>query len=144
MSSVGSVKWFNKKAGYGFITVSSGEESGSDIFVHHSSLSCEEDQYRYLVQGEYVSFTLEATSTDDVDSSHKWKAVSVTGMSGGKLMCEAQRRAVPSDGSPRAPRRGGRGPREVRQTLPSHVPGHDWVLMKSRRAPGPTEPSLDA
>ena len=37
----GRVKWFNNKAGYGFITVTDGSRSGSDIFVHHSSIQVE-------------------------------------------------------------------------------------------------------
>jgi cold shock CspA family protein len=32
----GRVKWFNNKAGYGFITATDGPNSGTDIFVHHS------------------------------------------------------------------------------------------------------------
>ena len=38
-SSCGRVKWFNNKAGYGFITISSDEQSGEDVFVHHSAIS---------------------------------------------------------------------------------------------------------
>ena len=45
---VGRVKWFNNKAGYGFITVTDGDRSGSDIFVHHSAINVESQQYRYL------------------------------------------------------------------------------------------------
>ena len=41
----GRVKWFNNKAGYGFITVTDGSRSGSDIFVHHSSIQVENQQY---------------------------------------------------------------------------------------------------
>jgi len=32
---VGMVKWFNNKAGYGFITACEGEQKGKDIFVHY-------------------------------------------------------------------------------------------------------------
>ena len=35
-SLIGRVKWFNNKAGYGFITVTDGSRSGTDVFVHHS------------------------------------------------------------------------------------------------------------
>ena len=35
----GRVKWFNSRAGYGFVTVTAGDHSGGDVFVHHSSLS---------------------------------------------------------------------------------------------------------
>lgn len=55
---LGRVKWFNNKAGYGFITVTDGSRSGTDIFVHHSSVNVENQQYKYLVQGEYVEFDL--------------------------------------------------------------------------------------
>jgi len=48
----GRVKWFNNKAGYGFITVTDGSQSGSDIFIHHSAISVADQQYKYLVQGE--------------------------------------------------------------------------------------------
>jgi CspA family cold shock protein len=84
---IGRVKWFNNKAGYGFITVTDGERSGSDIFVHHSTISVENQQYKYLVQGEYVEFSeVEATS-----GPHKHQASNVLGVRGGKLMCETRR-----------------------------------------------------
>ena len=84
---IGRVKWFNNKAGYGFITVTDGVRSGSDIFVHHSAISVENQQYKYLVQGEYVEFSeVEATS-----GPHKHQASNVLGVKGGKLMCETRR-----------------------------------------------------
>ena len=61
-SEIGCVKWFNNKAGYGFITVTDGSKAGSDIFVHHSSIQIDTEQYKYLVQGEYVEFSLSAVS----------------------------------------------------------------------------------
>jgi len=45
----GRVKWFNSKAGFGFITVTDGDKSGSDVFVHHSALEVENQQYKYLI-----------------------------------------------------------------------------------------------
>ena len=54
--SNGRVKWFNNKAGYGFLTVSSGDEEGSDVFVHHTAIQVGEEQFKYLVEGEYVEF----------------------------------------------------------------------------------------
>jgi cold shock CspA family protein len=50
----GRVKWFNNKAGYGFITVIGGDKEGVDIFAHHSTIQVIEEQYRYLVQGNYI------------------------------------------------------------------------------------------
>lgn len=83
---IGRVKWFNNKAGYGFITVTDGSRSGSDIFVHHSAIDVENQQYKYLVQGEYVEFGLIKTTSGD----HEWQASSVNGIKGGKLMCETR------------------------------------------------------
>ena len=82
----GRVKWFNNKAGYGFITVTDGPKSGSDIFVHHSSINVSTQQYKYLVQGEYIEFTLSNVSSSD----HEFQAVDVSGIKGGKLMCETR------------------------------------------------------
>jgi CspA family cold shock protein len=83
----GRVKWFNNKAGYGFITVTDGSRSGSDIFVHHSGINVENQQYKYLIQGEYVDFFLEKAES----GSHEYYASSVHGVKGGKLMCETRR-----------------------------------------------------
>ena len=82
----GRVKWFNNKAGYGFITVTDGPKSGTDIFVHHSSINVSTQQYKYLVQGEYIEFTLSSVSSGD----HEVQAVDVSGIKGGKLMCETR------------------------------------------------------
>jgi len=82
----GRVKWFNNKAGYGFITVTDGPKSGSDIFVHHSSINVSTQQYKYLVQGEYIEFTLSNVSS----GNHEFQAVDVSGIKGGKLMCETR------------------------------------------------------
>jgi len=83
---IGRVKWFNNKAGYGFITVTDGPRSGSDIFVHHSTIQVENQQYKYLVQGEYVDFGIVKTSSGE----HEWQSVDVRGIKGGKLMCETR------------------------------------------------------
>ena len=82
----GRVKWFNNKAGYGFITVTDGDKSGTDVFVHHSSIKVDDEQYKYLVQGEYVNFNLLDTMTD----RHEFQAGDVCGIKGGKLMCETR------------------------------------------------------
>lgn len=82
----GRVKWFNNKTGYGFITVTDGERSGSDIFVHHSTIGVSSQQYKYLVQGEYVDFDLISTQ----GGAHEFQATNVVGIKGGKLMCETR------------------------------------------------------
>ena len=83
----GTVKWFNNKAGYGFITVCDGEFATKDIFVHYSSIRVSNSQYKYLVQGEYVDFTL-VKSENDV---HEYQATNVSGVKGGPIMCETRR-----------------------------------------------------
>jgi CspA family cold shock protein len=82
----GRVKWFNNKSGYGFITVTDGPKSGTDVFVHHSSIKVDTQQYKYLFQGEYVEFRLSETKTDN----HEFQAGEVCGINGGKLMCETR------------------------------------------------------
>ena len=81
--TIGCVKWFNTKTGYGFITF-----EGDDIFVHHANLTVEENQYKYLVQGEYVEFV----KTELENSKHKFNATDVTGVHRGKLMCETRQK----------------------------------------------------
>jgi CspA family cold shock protein len=84
---IGRVKWFNNKAGYGFITVTDGSRSGSDVFIHHSAINVESQQYKYLVQGEYVNFDVVRTNS----GTHEWQASNVSGVNSGKLMCETRR-----------------------------------------------------
>lgn len=84
----GRVKWFNSKAGYGFITVcGEGDQAGNDIFVHFSSIRVDNSQYKYLVQGEYVEFSLVKSENE----SHAFHAVDISGIKGGLLMCQTQK-----------------------------------------------------
>lgn len=83
---IGRVKWFNNKAGYGFITVTDGSQTGADVFVHHTCIGVSSQQYKYLVQGEYIEFSISATQ----NSTHDFQASNVCGIKGGKLMCETR------------------------------------------------------
>lgn len=119
---LGIVKWFNNKAGFGFVTTL--EDSGKDIFVHHTGVSVDREQYKYLVQGEYVEFNLSKSD----NSEHEWQAVKVKGVHGGPLMCETRflnrqerEQHAPNDeaggdnrrgGGYRGNRRGHRNPRQ--------------------------------
>jgi len=82
----GRVKWFNNKAGYGFVTITDGPKSGGDVFVHHTCINVEAEQYKYLVQGEYVEFSL----SEAKNSNNDVQAAEVSGIKGGKLMCETR------------------------------------------------------
>jgi cold shock CspA family protein len=90
----GRVKWFNNKYGYGFITVISTDETasvaiGADVFAHHSEVAVGEDQYRYLVQGEYVEFNVVKTTS----GKHDYQCAKVRGIHGGQLICETRHAA---------------------------------------------------
>ena len=84
---IGCVKWFNKKSGFGFITMMEGTHLGKDIFVHHSGVIVGKDQYKYLVQGEYVQVDVIAGAHT---GNHEYQSSKVTGVKGGKLMCETR------------------------------------------------------
>jgi cold shock CspA family protein len=84
--NIGSVKWFNNKAGYGFVTVIGGDHNGKDVFAHFSAIKVGNDQFRYLVQGEYVEFDL----LNDATGKHEFVVGNISGIKGGSLMCEVQ------------------------------------------------------
>ena len=86
----GRVKWFNNKAGFGFVTACEGPLIDKDIFVHYSAIRVPNDQYKYLVQGEYIDF--EITKTDK--TAHEFHAVNISGVKGGSLMCETRKQTV--------------------------------------------------
>ena len=103
----GCVKWFNMKTGFGFLTVVHGGGTGelkvgSEVFVHHSNVKVQEEQYRFLVQGEYVEFDV----SNVANGQHSCQATNVTGMFGGKLMCETRNDVRQSSSSQQ---QGGRG-----------------------------------
>ena len=49
-SQEGTVKWFNDKKGFGFIS----RENGPDVFVHYRSIAG--SGHRTLTEGQKVSF----------------------------------------------------------------------------------------
>jgi len=52
----GTVKWFSRVKGYGFISPDGGEK---DVFVHYSAI--EGTGYRNLEEGQRVEFAIEDT-----------------------------------------------------------------------------------
>ena len=151
----GRVKWFNNKAGYGFITVSDGEQSGKDIFVHFTTVRVTNSQYKYLIQGEYVEFTLVKSTSDN----HEYQATDVSGIKGGALMCETRRNnrpaadesstspaerryRVPRDDRPRADTRAPRDAGVRREERPQREEGDEGFTKVGRRKPtGPRKPA---
>ncbi len=48
--ATGTVKWFNDKKGFGFIS----QDNGQDVFVHQTAIQSE--GFRTLVEGDKVEF----------------------------------------------------------------------------------------
>jgi len=115
------VKWFDSKKGWGFARTL--DEPHRDIFVHHKAITVAKEQYRYLVQGEYVELDIVETT----EGEHQYQAGNVSGIRGGALMCETREaaraeqnaRQSEDDGQsqgqerPRTSRGRGRGPRTL-------------------------------
>jgi cold shock CspA family protein len=76
---LGQVKWFNLKAGYGFLSVKEPVIPGdtlvttADVFVHHTAIKLKKEQFRYLVQDEEVEFDISTSQNDN----HKFQALNV-------------------------------------------------------------------
>ena len=49
----GTVKWFNDRKGFGFIT----DKDNTDVFVHHTSI--QGNGFKSLAEGDHVSFDTE-------------------------------------------------------------------------------------
>ncbi len=50
MKEQGTVKWYDKKKGYGFIS----RNSGDDVFVHHSAI--QGSGFKSLNEGDTIEF----------------------------------------------------------------------------------------
>ena len=48
----GTVKWFNSRKGFGFIS----SEEGSDVFVHYTALAGDDNEYKTLNENDKVEF----------------------------------------------------------------------------------------
>lgn len=130
----GQVKWFNTKAGYGFITVCDGEHKGKDIFVHFSSVKVANSQYRYLVQGEYVDFSLLKPEGD----KYEFHAVDVSGVKGGTIMCETRRIASESQPQSAVRKYKSKPPRKNNESSSTSAPAEtdgDFKKVSKKRAP---------
>lgn len=129
---LGQVKWFNNKAGYGFITVSDGEQAGKDIFTHFSSIGVSNaQQYKYLVQGEYVEFVLGKSTVE----GHEFQAIEVSGIKNGKLMCETRFANRPAQTEGNVGYRKYRVPRDDRPASPKTSPSDGEFTKVQRKRP---------
>tara|TARA_Y100000389_G_scaffold204581_1_gene258138 strand:+ start:6000 stop:6380 length:381 start_codon:yes stop_codon:yes gene_type:complete len=117
----GQVKWFNNKAGYGFITVTCGEQTGKDVFVHHSAVETTSDMYKYLVQGEHVSFVMLEVEGD----KHECQAGIVRGSNDGKLMCETRSESRSRTGVRR-------NNRSTEKRVLKDEDGVEWIVVKKK------------
>ncbi len=50
----GTVKWFDRRKGYGFITR---DDGAADVFVHYSSIEGEDD-FKAIYEGDKVEFEI--------------------------------------------------------------------------------------
>jgi CspA family cold shock protein len=135
---LGRVKWFNSKAGYGFITITDGDLKDTDIFVHHSAINVSNQQYKYLVQGEYIELKLIETN----NSKHQIQAADVCGIKSGKLMCETRNELKLARNNYKNTDRSVEMPRQQRPPNTSNVDStreqesKDWVDVKKKSARG--------
>ena len=63
-----------------------GQEVEDEVFAHHSGIEVSDEQYKYLVGGEYVSFKMGESDS----SKHPFQAIEIRGVKGGPLMCETR------------------------------------------------------
>lgn len=87
----GRVKWFDRKKGFGFVTViDSGDElNDHDIFTHYTTIQTKNSEgFKYLQEGEYVSFSVEQR---EVGGSQKVVATDVRPRDTDEFYCERPR-----------------------------------------------------
>ena len=83
--SIGRVKWFNSRKGFGFI-----ETGENEYFAHQKSIKSE--GFRTLYQGETVEFKITEGTGD-----HESQAIDITGVNGSQLLCQQNLHIVPKN-----------------------------------------------
>lgn len=82
----GTVQWFDRNKGYGFIIPEVGSiaaTNGKTVFVHQSDILC--SGFRFLFDGEDVEYRLKD------DTQGRFNAIDVTGPNGGPLLIARKR-----------------------------------------------------
>jgi CspA family cold shock protein len=51
----GTVKWFNSKKGYGFITP---DDGSPDVFVHYTAIEGGENDFKIIYEGDIVEYEI--------------------------------------------------------------------------------------
>ena len=51
----GTVKWFDRRKGYGFITR---DDGGADVFVHFSAIEDKDNEFKAIYEGDKVEFDI--------------------------------------------------------------------------------------
>lgn len=68
--ATGTVKWFNSRKGFGFITPDQGDK---DVFVHHSAITVDDGEFASLNENDKVRF-----ETAETDKGLEARDVTVT------------------------------------------------------------------
>jgi len=49
----GTIKWFDRRKGYGFVTR---DDGAADVFVHYSAIKEEGNEFKAMYEGDKVEF----------------------------------------------------------------------------------------
>ena len=106
----GTVKWFDKKKGFGLISHMSDE-----IFIHHSEIQVSDKNIRScLFEDEEVEFEI-------FNNKNKLSAKNLTGINNKSLLCEQNSQSMRTDREKRNNNRN-RKPKNTETFEPSHAP----------------------
>ena len=87
-SEQGRVRWFNQKRGFGFVEIitPNSEFLNKDIFLHYSSIECN-NGFKKVYPGEYISLNV-VKNTKDVIEGREYVCQNVKGIHGNPLLID--------------------------------------------------------